>query len=287
MQKDYIGFFSQVLQTFTNEDFLVGLTNTFIIFIFRFILALIFFLVGRKLFKKFISEYYHTNAFKSIDSSFRTFLSSIIDTSSIIVLLIASLLILGFQHTSLIAFLGSIGIGIGLALKDNLSNFVGGLIILIFKTYAVDDEVEINNNYGLVASIDVFSTTISTFSGDIVTIPNGNIITTQVINYSKTPIRRMKIVVSVAYSSDIDLVFTALNKLTQNNPNILNLPAPFINVEQYNTSSIDIALKVWTKNEVYWDTYFQIMRRVKNELDSVGVTIPFPQMDIHIKRDVK
>ncbi|MGL5544307.1 MAG: mechanosensitive ion channel family protein, partial [Cetobacterium sp.] len=219
----------------------------------------------------------------SIDSSFRTFLSSIIDTGSIIILLIISLLIVGFQQSSLIAFLGSIGIGVGLALKDNLSNFVGGLIILIFKTYSVDDEVEIIGNYGLISSIDVFSTTITTFSGDIVSIPNGNVITNQVINYSKTPNRRMKIVVSVAYETDIDLVFEVLNNLIKDNKSVLKNPSPFINVEKYNNSSIDIALKVWTKNEVYWDTYFTLLKNLKPSLDAVNISIPFPQMDIHIK----
>ncbi|MGL5000308.1 MAG: mechanosensitive ion channel family protein [Cetobacterium sp.] len=283
MEQHYEGFLLQVLNTFTSEDFLVYLTNSLIIFIFRFSIALVFFLIGRKIFKKSLSKYYTTNAFKSIDSSFKTFLSSIIDTSSIIILLIISLLIMGFQQSSLIAFLGSIGIGVGLALKDNLSNFVGGLIILIFKTYSVDDEVDIIGNYGLVSSIDVFSTTITTFSGDIVSIPNGNVITNQVINYSKTPNRRMKIIVSVAYETDIDLVFEVLSNLVKENKKILTNPGPFINIETYNSSSIDIALKAWTKNSVYWETYFEILKNIKPSLDSVNVTIPFPQMDLHIK----
>ncbi|MGL5901761.1 MAG: mechanosensitive ion channel family protein, partial [Cetobacterium sp.] len=234
MENHYEGFLFQVLNTFTSEQFLVDLTNGLIIFVFRFSIALVFFLIGRKILKKSLSKYYNTNSFKSIDSSFKTFLSSIIDTGSIIVLLIVSLLIIGFQQSSLIAFLGSIGIGVGLALKDNLSNFVGGLIILIFKTYSVDDEVEIIGNYGLISSIDVFSTTITTFSGDLVSIPNGNVITNQVINYSKTPNRRMKIIVSVAYETDLDLVFEVLNTLIRENKNALKNPAPFINIETYN-----------------------------------------------------
>ncbi|MGL4789579.1 MAG: mechanosensitive ion channel family protein [Cetobacterium sp.] len=283
MEQHYEGFLLQVFKTFTSEEFLINLTNNFIILLFRFSMALIFFLIGRKIFRKSLSKYYTTNAFKSIDSSFRTFLSSIIDTGSIIILLIISLLIVGFQQSSLIAFLGSIGIGVGLALKDNLSNFVGGLIILIFKTYSVDDEVEIIGNYGLISSIDVFSTTITTFSGDIVSIPNGNVITNQVINYSKTPNRRMKIIVSVAYESNIDLVFEVLNNLIKTNQNILKNPGPFINIEKYNNSSIDIALKVWTKNQTYWDTYFDILKKLKPALDEVNISIPFPQMDLHIK----
>ncbi|MGL4999581.1 MAG: mechanosensitive ion channel family protein [Cetobacterium sp.] len=283
MERHYEGFLLQVLNTFTSEEFLVHLTNSLIIFIFRFSIALVFFLIGRKILKKFLSKYYTTNAFKSIDSSFKTFLSSIIDTGSITILLIISLLLMGFQQSSLIAFLGSIGIGVGLALKDNLSNFVGGLIILIFKTYSVDDEVEITGNYGLVSSIDVFSTTITTFSGDLVSIPNGNVITNQVTNYSKTPNRRMKIIVSVAYETDIDLVFEVLNNLIKDNKNILKNPGPFINIETYNSSSIDVALKVWTKNSFYWETYFEILRNIKPALDSVNIIIPFPQMDLHIK----
>ncbi|MBC2851759.1 mechanosensitive ion channel [Cetobacterium sp. 8H] len=283
MEAEYKTFLSQILYTYTNEEFLLNLTNRLIIFFFRFSFALIFFFIGRKILRNFLQKYYQTQYFKSIDSSFKTFLSSIIDTGTIIILLIASLLIIGFNHTSLIAFLGSVGIGVGLALKDNLANFVGGLIILIFKTYSVDDEVEINTSYGIVSSIDVFSTTIMTFSGDLVTIPNGNVVTSQIINYSKTPTRRMKIIVSISYDSDIDLAFKVLNDMIKKNKNILNNPAPFLNIDKYNNSSIDIAIKVWTKNIVYWDTYFELMKEVKTTLDSVNITIPYPQMDIHIK----
>lgn len=283
MEDYYKGFLSQVIYSFTNKKFLLSLTNSFIVFLFKFALALLFFIIGKKFLKKFLSRYYQSYAFKKIDSSFRTFLSSIIEASSTIILLVISLLIIGFQHTSLIAFIGSIGLGIGLALKDNLSNFVGGLIILIFKTYSVDDEVEVIGNYGLITSIDIFSTSITTFNGDVITIPNGNVINNQIINYSKTPNRRMKIVISVTYETDIDLVFQALNDLMKNNKNILQSPAPFINIEKYSNGYIDIALKAWTKNEAYWSTYFDVLKNIKPSLESVNIIIPFPQMDIHIK----
>ena len=93
----------------------------------------------------------------------------------------------------------------------------------------------------------------------------------------------MKIVISVSYETNIDQVFQVLNDLIKSNKNVLKNPGPFINIEKYGSSSIDVALKVWTKNEVYWDTYFDILKNIKPSLDSVNITIPFPQMDIHIK----
>nr|WP_307775655.1 mechanosensitive ion channel family protein [uncultured Cetobacterium sp.] len=279
-------FLQHVWENMTNEKFLVDFTVEVLLFFVRVGLALVFFIVAKKFLKKFLVKYYESSYFKSIDSSFRTFLSSIIDTGIIIFLIIVSLLIIGFQQTSLVAFLGTVGIGVGLSLKDNLSNFVGGLIILIFKTYSVGDEVQVNNAYGNIYSIDVFSTTIIGFNNELITIPNGNIITSQVINYSKIPTRRIKIIVSVDYSTDLDLAQKLLLDMVHENPNILSYPKPYTNIDAYADSSINIAVKAWTKVDVYWGVYYDLMSKVKPTLDKENISIPFPQMDIKLKKDL-
>lgn len=275
-------FLFQVWRNITNEEFLVSFTVSILFFVVRVLLAFLFFFIAKKIIKKFLLKYYESTYFKSIDSSFRTFLSSIIDTGTIILLIITSLLIIGFQQTSLVAFLGTVGIGVGLSLKDNLSNFVGGLIILIFRTYSVGDEVQINNAYGNIYSIDVFSTTIMSFNNDLITIPNGNIITNQVINYSKIPTRRLKLVIGVGYDTDLEVAQKLLLEMVKTNPNVLDYPVPYTNIHEFADSSINISLKLWTKNDVFWSVKYDLMNKIKPTLDKAGISIPFPQMDLHV-----
>lgn len=285
MQTNYESIFYKILNIFTNETFLATFLSDIISFIFKLILGILFFFLGHKLLKKILNKYYNTPHFNSINLSLKTFLSSIINTGSILFLISLTLIIMGFNHASLIALLGSIGIGVGLALKDNLSNFVGGLIILVFKTYSVGDEVNINSNLGIVSSIDMFSTSIRSFDGDIVTIPNANVVNDQVINYSKTPTRRIKIIVSVPLDTDVDYAFEVLKKLLEKNENILKNPPPFINIDRYTPFSIQIAIKGWTTNSNYWSTYFDIQKKIKSHLDSFNISMPQPKLDINLKRN--
>ncbi|MGL5583802.1 MAG: mechanosensitive ion channel family protein, partial [Cetobacterium sp.] len=186
------------------------------------------------------------------------------------------------KESSLLAFFGTLGIGVGLALKDNLSNFAGGIIVLVFKTYKVGDEVNISGEMGYVHDIDIFSTTVRTHNNDLVIVPNGSIVSNKVINYTKTPIRRLKFIVGVSYDADLDIARETLEKLLRDNPLVLTDPPVYSHVDAYADSSINIALKGWATNEHYWTVYKETLNGIKGALDRENISIPFPQMDVHL-----
>ncbi len=275
-------FFKEVGKKLFDKEFFIGFTAEIVSFVVRLIVCVLIYIVVMKILKKLSSK---KIAQKDIgNKTLNVFIKSVIGIGIHIIILTLCLLILGVKESSLLAFFGTLGIGVGLALKDNLSNFAGGIIILIFKTYTVGDEVSISSHVGTVHSIDIFSTIVRTADNDLVIVPNGNIVSNKIINYTQTPLRRLKIIVSIDYNNDIELARKILEELMSSNPKILKRPEIFSHVEDYGSNSIDIALKGWCSNEDYWDVKYEILNSVKPALDKVNISIPFPQMDIHIKK---
>ena len=275
-------FFKEVGKKLFDKEFFIGFTAEIVSFVVRLIVCVLIYIVVMKILKKLSSK---KIAQKDIgNKTLNVFIKSVIGIGIHIIILTLCLLILGVKESSLLAFFGTLGIGVGLALKDNLSNFAGGIIILIFKTYTVGDEVSISSHVGTVHSIDIFSTIVRTADNDLVIVPNGNIVSNKIINYTQTPLRRLKIIVSIDYNNDIELARKVLEELMSSNPKILKRPEIFSHVEDYGSNSIDIALKGWCSNEDYWDVKYEILNSVKPALDKVDISIPFPQMDIHIKK---
>lgn len=277
-------FINEVFSKLADKKILVNFTVELIFFILKLAFCIFIYYVAIKVLKKLTPLF---NIKKKddlvVDKSLKSFIKSILNVGVHALLITICLLIMGVKESSLLAFFGTLGIGIGLALKDNLSNFAGGIIILLFKTYKVGDEVNISDEMGYIDDIDIFSTTIKTHNNDLVMIPNGMIISNKVINYTKTPIRRLKFIIGIAYDADIDVARKALEDLLRENPLVLKEPAVYSHVDSYGDSSINIALKGWTSNENYWTVYKETMNGIKKALDNVNVEIPFPQMDISIK----
>ena len=277
-------FINEVFSKFADKKILVNFTVELIFFILKLAFCIFIYYVAIKVLKKLTPLF---NIKKKddlvVDKSLKSFIKSILNVGVHALLITICLLIMGVKESSLLAFFGTLGIGVGLALKDNLSNFAGGIIILLFKTYKVGDEVNISDEMGYIDDIDIFSTTIKTHNNDLVMIPNGMIISNKVINYTKTPIRRLKFIIGIAYDADIDVARKALEDLLRENPLVLKEPAVYSHVDSYGDSSINIALKGWTSNENYWTVYKETMNGIKKALDNVNVEIPFPQMDISIK----
>lgn len=283
---------SEQLKLFTNQilkkilekhlflNFFVDLT----IFIIKLIICILVYYIATRFIKK-ISPFFSRNKEDIIrNQSLKSFIKSILNISIHLFIITICLLILGIKGSSLVAFFGTLGIGVGLALKDNLSNLAAGIIILIFKTYKVGDEVNINNEIGFIYEIDVFSTSIRTYNNDLIIVPNGVIISDKIINYTKIPIRRLKFVVRVSYECDIKSAREALEKLLKDNPLILNDPPVFSHVESYEDGFINIALKGWTKNENYWNIYWEIMNNLKDYLAQNNIKLPPNKLDITIKQ---
>ena len=277
-------FINEVFSKLADQKILVNFTVELIFFILKLVFCIFIYYVAIKVLKKLTPLF---NIKKKddlvVDKSLKSFIKSILNVGVHALLITICLLIMGVKESSLLAFFGTLGIGVGLALKDNLSNFAGGIIILLFKTYKVGDEVNISDEMGYIDDIDIFSTTIKTHNNDLVMIPNGMIISNKVINYTKTPIRRLKFIIGIAYDADIDVARKALEDLLRENPLVLKEPAVYSHVDSYGDSSINIALKGWTSNENYWTVYKETMNGIKKALDNVNVEIPFPQMDISIK----
>ncbi|WP_288305101.1 mechanosensitive ion channel domain-containing protein [uncultured Fusobacterium sp.] len=280
-------FFYEVFQKMTDKSYLVEITANSIFFIFKVIACIVIYSVTIKFVKKLIPLFNKHTPANKVDTSLRSFFRSMINVGLHALLITICLLILGVKENSLFAFFGTLGIGVGLALKDNLSNFAGGIIILLFKTYYVGDEVRIANEMGYVHEIDIFFTSIRTHNGDIVMVPNGMIISNKLINYNKTPTRRLKFIIGVDYNCDLEVARKALEGILKKNPLVLDTPKPYTHVDSYSDSSINIALKGWTLNEDYWTVYKETLNEIKGALDKVGVSIPFPQMDVHLNTILK
>lgn len=277
-------FFSEVLEKLTNKTYLVDLTVGWIFFIFKVIACVILYYIALKFIKKLLPILDKATSKENINKSLGSFLRSIFNVGIHALLITLCLLILGVKESSLFAFFGTLGIGVGLALKDNLSNLAGGIIILIFKSYCVGDEVKIAGEVGYIHEIDVFFTSIRTHNGDIVMVPNGMVISNKLINYTKTPTRRLKLIIGVDYNCNIDVARKALEDILNKNQYVLKEPKPYTHVDSYGDSSINIALKGWISNEYYWQVYKETLNEIKPALDAVNISIPFPQMDVHLNK---
>lgn len=278
-------FLNEVISKLADKNIFVNFTVELIFFVFKLLVCVFIYYAAMKLIKKITPIFSLKRKDELVvDRSLKSFIKSILNVGVHALLITICLLIMGVKESSLLAFFGTLGIGVGLALKDNLSNFAGGIIILIFKTYRVGDEVNINDEMGYIDDIDIFATTIRTYNNDLVMIPNGIIISNKIINYTKTPTRRLKIVIGIGYDSDIELARKTLEDLLRKNPMVLKNPEVYSHVDSYADSSINIAVKGWTSNEDYWTVYHNTMNEIKSALDGVNVEIPFPQLDVSIKK---
>lgn len=280
------GFLQDLYDTMTNQTYLVNVTAGWIHFLMKVVACVILYYIGVRIVKKMLPVLNKFTSRKNIHSSLGSFLKSMINVGARAILITMCLLILGVKESSLVAFFGTLGIGVGLALKDNLSNLAGGIIIVTFNIYKVGDEVRIADEMGFIHSIDVLFTAIKTHNDDIIMVPNGMVVSNKVINYDMTPYRRLKLIIGVDYNCDLTVARNTLENILRRNPLVLKDPAPYTHVDSYGDSSINIALKGYIMNENYWTVYKQTLNEIKEELDKVGVGIPFPQMDLHLDREV-
>lgn len=243
--------------------------------------AFIVFLVGRliinllnKLVNKILSK-------RDIDASVKTFLGSLTNVCLTILLIISVVGALGVQTTSFAALLASAGVAIGMALSGNLSNFAGGLIILVFKPFKVGDFIEAQGVSGTVKEILIFHTILSTPDNRTIYIPNGALSSNTVTNFSKEDIRRVEWNFGVEYGQDYAKVQEVLSRVIAADKRILTNPAPFIALGNLGASSVDIKVRVWMKASDYWDVYFDMNKVVYEEFNKENIGFPFPQLTIH------
>lgn len=217
-----------------------------------------------------------------IDQTLSNFLSNIVYAIAIAFVLVATLNKVGVQTASLVAIIGAAGLAIGLALQGSLSNFAAGVMIILFKHFKVGDYIEADGVDGTVQNLDIFNTTLVTPNNQTIIIPNSKLTDDAIINYSEQLTRRIDTVVGIGYDDDIDLakrsILDEISKITE----IKTDPPPMVAVKELGASSVNLVVRCWTDTADYWNSYFLLLENIKKRLDKEGVSIPYPQTDIHI-----
>jgi len=224
----------------------------------------------------------------NIEPSLQKFLSNFISISLRILLLISVASMIGIATTSFIAVLGAAGLAVGLALQGSLANFAGGVLILLFKPYKVGDVIEAQGFLGTVNEIQVFYTIIKSFDNKTIVIPNGNLSNNSITNYSTEKTRRADMTFGIGYDDDIQKAKEVIKSLVSDDDRILEEPAPSVVVSELADSSVNFSVKVWCNSADLWPVYFDMQEKVKMNFDSEGISIPYPQTDVHIhQKEVK
>lgn len=242
--------------------------------------ALIIFIIGRiviKLINKFIKKILEK---RDIAPAVKTFVSSLVNILLIILLIVAVISALGIETTSFAALIASAGIAIGMALSGNLSNFAGGLIILLFKPFRIGDYIATTDVSGTVIEIQIFHTILNTLDNVRVHIPNGTLSSGYINNYNVDK-RRVEWIFGVDYGEDFDKVKQVILDILSKDSCILDDPTPFIELHQLDSSSVNIVVRVWTKGSDYWSVYFSVNQEVYKTFNEKGINFPFPQLTIH------
>ena len=190
---------------------------------------------------------------------------------------------LGVQTASIVAILGAAGLAIGLALQGLLSNLASGLVLVTQRPFMVGDYIEGGGAGGTVIEIRLFTTVLKTFDGRKVTVPNGKLTSDNIINYTVYPTRRVEVVVSVDYASDLSLVRQTALAILADDARILPDPAPAVVVKNLGESGVDVAVRAWVKRADYWNVFFDLQESLKNRFDAAGIVIPFPQRVVHLR----
>ena len=191
-------------------------------------------------------------------------------------------MILGIPTTSFITALASCGVAIGLALQGALGNLAGGIMILIFKPFKIGDYITTASNSGTVSNITIMYTVLKTPDNKVITIPNGTLTNSVIENYSSSDKRRVDLVFTTAYDCDIDKVREILLAAANGHAKVLHEPEPFARLTKHGDSSLEYTMRVWCNADDYWDVNFDLIETVKRDFDANGISIPYPQMDVHI-----
>ncbi|WP_420602778.1 mechanosensitive ion channel family protein [Flagellimonas sp.] len=245
------------------------------------ILAVVIFFVGLwivRFINKMVHRFFER---KDYDETLESFLQSFISIALKVLLFVVVITQLGVKSSSLVAMVGAAGLAIGLALQGSLANFAGGVLILIFKPFKVGDWISAQGVEGSVKQISIFSTKLNTFGNQVAIIPNGQLSNGSIINYNQEDTRRDKFDVGIGYGSNIKKAKEILLQICVDNPDILKEPAPEVYVGELGDSSVNLTLRFWAKNELFWPAHFYVIEETKSRFDEAGIEIPFPQRVMH------
>ena len=219
---------------------------------------------------------------RSVDITIQNFVNQLLRWVLYIILFLTVIQKVGVPVSSFLGALAAAGVAIGLALQGSLSNFAGGIMLLILKPFRIGDSIEAKGHIGTVERIGMFYTTLIKFGNERVIIPNGPLFSDNIINYSQNPTRRHNIIVGIGYGSDLKKAKEILYRLAKECPTALQEPPAVVYVEELADSSVNLSLRIWSNTGNYLETRFYLIEQIKLTFDKEGIEIPFPQRDVHI-----
>lgn len=249
----------------------------------KIVIALLVMFITFKFINFFTRKIYKHLQKKQVDATISKVSTSFLRLALKIVILICIVGYLGFETASLSAVVASLGVGISLAVQGTLSNFAGGVIIILMRPFRIGDFITSNGESGTVEDIKLFYTHIITGDNKMVSIPNGTLANNVIVNASAKETRRVDVVMSVAYGSNLQLAKSLIYSVFERNELILKDPAPFTEVSTLGASSIDFTVRAWVKSGDYWTVYFYLLNEIMAEFEKNNIEIPFNQLDVNIK----
>ena len=246
-------------------------------------LALVIFFVGRLVVNWIVRVTERYLRKRALDELIIRFATNILAWTLLFLVIIAALSQLGIDTTAFIALLGAAGLAVGLALQDSMKNFASGVLLIIFRPFTTGHFIEAAGTSGSVESITLFTSTLRTPDNRSVIVPNGEIYSNTITNYSALPTRRVDMTFGIGYDDDLRKAKELLHQIIAAEPRILADPAPLIAVSELGESSVNFAVRPWVQTADYWDVFFAITEQVKLAFDDHGISIPYPQMDVHVQ----
>jgi small conductance mechanosensitive channel len=248
----------------------------------KLIAALAIFVIGRWV-ARWLSRLLEKGMDKAgTDHTLIVFLRNIVYVGLMVFVILAAVGQLGVQTTSFLAVLGAAGLAVGLALQGSLANFAAGVLIIVFRPFKVGDYIEAGGVAGTVKAISIFTTTLHTPDNKVVIVPNAQVNSGTITNYSANETRRVDMVFGVGYGDDLDKVRSVIEQVLAADDRVLKEPAPLIAVSELADSSVNFNVRPWVNAPDYWGVYFDTHEQIKKRFDQEGISIPFPQQDVHI-----
>ena len=264
------------------EDLLSKVWELLTIYGLKIIAAVVVFVVGRWIAKGFRNLCEKMMKKRNADPALVSFTGNLTYIGLLVFFVLAALAQLGIQTTSFIAVIGAAGLAIGLALQGSLANFAAGFLMIIFRPFKVDDYIEGAGVEGTVEKIQIFTTQLKTPDNKTVIIPNAKLTGDNIVNYTTKGTRRVDMVFGIGYGDDIDKAKKVVGEVLEKDSRILKDPPLVIGVSELADSSVNFVVRPWVKAADYWNVYFDTTESIKKHFDSEGISIPFPQQDVHL-----
>ena len=280
--------FAKAVEKIANIDYhalLQSLLSESVWILIKILIALAIYFVGRWIVRRILKLVDVAMQHRNVDISLRSFTRNTISTVFTLLLVLIVVSTLGVNVTSLIAVASAATLAIGMALSGTAQNFAGGVMILLMKPYRVGDYISAQGQSGTVRDIKLFSTVITTADNQTIYIPNNSIATAIIDNYSTADLRRVDWSVGISYGDDVDVARKAVLAMLAADSRILKDPEPVVWVAALADSSVDLTIRAWVKNSDYWNVFFEHNEEFYKELPKHGLSFPFPQMDVHVKKE--